>query len=413
MEGTAVIDDMALGVPTQAVTPGGGLRARAGFWLVAAVYALVMLGVTLPIPLYAFWAPRMGFGPFTTTLVFAVYALGTVLALMMFASLSDRAGRRPLLAAALLAATASTALFLVARDVGTLLAARFLCGLGTGVFTATATAALDELAGGRNARRTSIVSTAANMGGLGLGTVAAGLFAQYGADPTHLVFWVYLATLALAFLAVAVTPETVAVRRRPVLSVRRPTVPGKGSGRSEFLGAAAAILAAFAVSGLFSSLVPSFLREQLHVHNVAAIGGEVGLLFLVALIAQLAAPARWLSDRRPAPAFLVAGVAVFETGLWARSLPIFVVGTLLAGTGVGLAFRRGVGVTQRLADPLRRADLLSTYFLAAYTGTIVPTLALGLLDQALDQDIATLLLSIAVVASALATALTRPAAKNP
>ncbi|PJN10995.1 hypothetical protein CG723_08300 [Streptomyces sp. CB01635] len=35
----------------------------------AAVYAPVMLGGTLPIPLYALRAPQMGFGPFTTTMV--------------------------------------------------------------------------------------------------------------------------------------------------------------------------------------------------------------------------------------------------------------------------------------------------------------------------------------------------------
>ncbi|MFE3409993.1 MFS transporter [Streptomyces mirabilis] len=184
-----MIDDIASDVRAQAVPPVDGRRARAGFWLVAAVYTLVTLGGTLPIPLYALWAPRMGFGPFTTTLVFAVYALGTVLALMAFASLSDRVGRRPLLAAAVLATATSTALFLLADDVGTLLAARFLCGICTGVFTATATAALGELAGAEHTRRVPTVSTAANMGGLGLGTVVAGLFAQYGANPTHLVCW--------------------------------------------------------------------------------------------------------------------------------------------------------------------------------------------------------------------------------
>ncbi|GAA2428042.1 hypothetical protein GCM10010191_46260 [Actinomadura vinacea] len=267
-----MIDSITPDVRAQAVPPVDGRRARTGFWLVAAVYTLVMLGGTLPIPLYALWAPQMGFGPFTTTLIFAVYAVGTVLALMVFASLSDRVGRRPLLAAAVLAAAMSTALFLLADDVGTLLAARFLCGLGTGVFTATATAALGELAGTEHARRASTVSTAANMGGLGLGTVVAGLFAQYGANPTHLVFWVYLASLAPAFLAVIVTPETITARQRPTLSVRRPTFPDRRAARTEFLRAATAVLAAFAVSGLFSSLVPSFLREQLHVHNIAAVG---------------------------------------------------------------------------------------------------------------------------------------------
>ncbi|WP_208906122.1 hypothetical protein [Streptomyces melanosporofaciens] len=94
------------------------------------------------------------------------------------------------------------------------------------------------------------------------------------------------ASLAPALLALVVTPETVTARRRPTVSVRRPTVPGRPAARAEFLRAATAVLAAFAVSGLFSSLVPSFLRERLHVHNLAAVGAEVGLLFLIALAAQ-------------------------------------------------------------------------------------------------------------------------------
>ncbi|GHJ99392.1 hypothetical protein SY2F82_11900 [Streptomyces sp. Y2F8-2] len=56
-------DHIASDVRVRAVPPAGGRRSRAGFWLVAAVYAVVMLGGTLPIPLYVLWAPQMGFGP--------------------------------------------------------------------------------------------------------------------------------------------------------------------------------------------------------------------------------------------------------------------------------------------------------------------------------------------------------------
>jgi hypothetical protein len=84
-----------------------------------------------------------------------------------------------------------------------------------------------------------------------------------------------------------------------------------------------------------------------------------------------------------------------------------VAGTVFAGIGAGLVFRRGVAITARLADPYRRADLFASYFLAAYAGTIGPTLALGLLDQVINQNIATLLLAIGVGAIAMATTLTR------
>ncbi len=69
--------------------PVDGLRdrlrvsRRTAFWLVAGVCALVMLGGTVPVPLYSFWAPEFRFGAFTTTLVFAVYAMGTVVSLLL------------------------------------------------------------------------------------------------------------------------------------------------------------------------------------------------------------------------------------------------------------------------------------------------------------------------------------------
>lgn len=378
------------------------------------VYLVAMLGGTLPVPLYVLWAPRLAFGPFTTTLIFAVYALGVVISLMLFASMSDRSGRRPLLLASLVLAAASTVAFLLADDTAVLLVARLLSGLATGVVTATATAALEELAGPGRSRRATVTATAANLGGLGLGTIIAGVVAQFAADPVHLVFWIYLVALAPAAVVVVVLiPETITHPRRPSLTLRRPTVPTVSAGRAEFAGAAAAVFAAFAVNALFSSLVPGFLENELHVTSEAVVGGVVGLLFVTALIAQLSAPTGWLERRWIAAAFLVIGVAVFVAGLWTQSLTVFVAGTVLAGAGSGLAFRRGLAVTARLADPHRRADLTATYFLAAYAGNIVPTLALGGMDQVLNEKVATAILGAVIIAITVAAALGRSRVGHP
>jgi MFS family permease len=261
-----------------APTPNHGRSASAS-WSVAAVYALAMLGGTLPVPLYAFWAADLGFGPFTTTLIFAVYAVGVVVSLLLFAGVSDRSGRRPLALAALAVVALSTVTFLVAGQVVVLLVARFLSGLATGVVTATATAWLGELAGPGNARRATITATAVNLGGLGLGPLAAGLLAQFAPAPAHLVFWLYLGALVPAFIAVAVAPETVADRQPARVVVQRPAVPAESAGRREFATAAAGVFAAFAVNALFASLVPSFLHDALRVTGQAVAGGVVSLLF--------------------------------------------------------------------------------------------------------------------------------------
>ncbi len=325
----------------------GGLRngprvsRRTAFWFVAGVYTLVMLGGTVPVPLYSFWAPEFRFGPFTTTLIFAVYAMGTVVSLLFFAAASDRVGRRPLLLSALGAAAVSTGLFLGAKDVTVLLTARFVFGLATGVFTATATAALSELSDdpvGAPRPDASTVASAANAGGLGLGAVFAGIFAQEMRDPTHLVFWIYLAALLPAAVAVYLTPETVADQQRPILAVRRPALPAS-DGRGPFFSAAVAVFAAFAVAGLFSSLVPTFLQSDLKVTNHAVIGGEVALFFAAALAAQTAARGRALASRRLPGTGLAVGIIFVQAGLLTRSLPAFVVGTLVSGAAFGLVLR--------------------------------------------------------------------------
>ena len=164
------------------------------------------------------------------------------------------------------------------------------CG-GHGV-TGTATAALTELIPAPASRRASLMATAANMGGLGLGPLIAGLFAQYAPHPTTLVFAVYLVVLAAAGLCLLFVPETVSPRRRPALRFTGLGIPERG--RGEFIAAAAAAFSAFSILGLFSALAPTFLGVM-HEHNHATAGAVVFLLFAVGTVTQLVAsrfPAR-------------------------------------------------------------------------------------------------------------------------
>ena len=72
-------------------------------------------------------------------------------------------------------------------------------------------------------------------------------------DPTHLIFWVYLAFLLVALVVTVTVPEPVAEPRRPALSIRRPSLPAGRGARFSFFRVASAVFAAFAVAGLFSS----------------------------------------------------------------------------------------------------------------------------------------------------------------
>src|SRR5580693_1698662 len=336
---------------------GNGVQVsakRRGYRLTAAVLLVLMLGGTLPVPLYVLYEKQLGFGPLGVTVVFAAYVAGTLVALVALGDLSDHIGRKKVLAIAVACAAASTALFLVASGIGVLIAARVVSGVAAGFATGTATAALAELQPRGDHRAAAVVASGANMTGLGLGPLVAGLFAEYVAMPLHSVFWAYLGACALALAAVAVIPETVRHRDRRVSIRPRMAVPS-GLG-AVMLGACLGVFAAFSVLGLFSSLVPTFLHGVLGVHNLALIGGASFLIFVTAAISQA------VSARLPARRSVSAGVplllmclATLEAALFAKALWLFLIGTIAGGIAVGFIFRGGLSELNRLAEPRHRA----------------------------------------------------------
>lgn len=375
-----------------------------GFGRVAAAFFVIQVGGTLPVPLYVLWKDRLGFGTGTLTLIFAVYALGTLTSLLVLAPLSDQVGRRPALMTAVALAAASTVLFLAADAVAVLFVARFLSGMAVAMNTATGTAALRELAPPNRARRASVTATALNMGGLALGPLLAGVLAEYGADPTRLVFWVYLALLVPAAIAVATSSETVSRARRITVRPRGLAIPA--GARGEFAVAAATIFCAFTVLGLFSSLVPSFLVTSLREHDHAVAGGVSAAIFAVATAVQVVlgrlSPGEALRAGLPA---LVAGLVLIEGGLRTASLVVFLAGTATSGVGVGLSFMASTAIVNQIAPPARRAEVMAAYFASGYCGQTIPVVAIGATSAWIGTADATLGCAILTAALAAVTLL--------
>jgi MFS family permease len=366
------------GVP---VSPG-----RRGYVLMAGILLVMMLGGTLPIPLYVIYEKQLVFGSLGVTVVFAAYVVGTLFALVALGDLSDHVGRRKVLAIGVACAALSTVLFLVASGIGLLIVARIVSGLAAGFVTGTATAALAELQPRGDRQAAAVVASGSNQAGLGLGPLIAGIFAEYVAMPTRSVFWAYLGICALALAAVAVIPETVrnpdkVISLRPHLGVPPPM-------RAVMLGACLGIFAAFSVLGFFSSLVPEFLHGTLGVHNLALIGATVFLIFITSAISQAA------SARLPARRSLTAG----------------------GGVAVGFIFRGGLSELNRLAEPRHRAAVVSTFFAAAYLGLgLVPVLTglIGQLAGPVGATVCTSALAAALVLVALIVVLRSFGTKRP
>jgi MFS family permease len=376
-----------------------GAHGEAGFWGVAGMVFVIQAGGTIPVPLWVIWQSRLGFATGTLTLVFAVYSVGTLASLLLIAPLSDRVGRRPVLVLAVALAAASTVLYLVADSVLLLCLARFVSGMAVALTAAAGAAALRELEPGSRARRAALTTAAATMGGLALGPLLAGFTAEYARDPLRLVFWIYLALLIPALIAVLHAKETVPSDRHASWRPGRIALPRD---RSAFALAATTTFCAFTLLGLYSSLVPSFLRSGLHERNHAVAGVIVSMMFFVGALTQLIlsriSPRQALSWGLPA---LLVALTLIEVALWGASLGILVAGTIAGGVAVGLLFMGSLAIVNQIAEPERRAQVLAAYFLCTYAGLAVPAIAVGKATDWVGADKATLYCAVAIAALAL------------
>jgi MFS family permease len=331
-----------------------------------------------------------------------------IVALFFAGHVSDWLGRRRALVPAVLTSVASAVVFLLWRDLPGLVVGRVLSGLSVGVVTATATAYLAELDLGAHPGaapgRARVLATTANLGGLGLGPIVAGVLAVTVDAPLTVPFVVFGALLAIAAIGVALAPETVTPpQTRPAYRPQRVAVPAEARGR--FLGAAAGGFVALSAFGLFTSLAPSFLAGTLGDTSHALAGVPAFAAFTAAVAAQLAAGGRDVRHLlATGMATLSAGIVLVVAATWEPSLALFLAGGLIAGAGAGLLFKGGIVTVADLAAPERRAEALAGFFLAGYAGMSVPVLGLGILGQFVAPKVALLafagLLLAAIAASA-------------
>jgi hypothetical protein len=374
-------------VPLRGADPAHPAVARYGaaFWWIAFVFVTGMAFSTVPTPLYPLYQVRDGFSTFTVTIVFAAYTVGVLTSLMLAGHLSDLVGRRKVLLAALGLELAAAVLFLAEPPLAVLLVARLITGLGVGMLTPTATAHLQELHQashpGASAQRFEIVSTAANIGGLGVGPLIAGVLAQYVTAPLRLPYLVFAVLLLMSLAAVALAPETVG--QRSSMRAYRPLRITVGEGdTASYVGAAAAGVASFAVFGLFTSLAPAFVGGTLHDSSRALAGVIVFTVFAAAAAAQtLTSPLTALARRSIGLLAQAAGVTVLAVGMHTANLALFLIGGIVANMGAGVLFKSAVGAVAAMAAPATRGEALASLFLISFVGMAVPALGIGVAER--------------------------------
>ena len=368
-------------------------KTRLAFGMLAYAFAAIMVGTTLPTPMYALYGEQMHFAVLTTTVIYATYAGGVLFALLAFGRWSDAIGRRPVLLAGVVFAVASAAVFLVAHSVSMLLVGRVLSGLSAGIFTGTATAAVIEAAPENWRTRAAAAATVANIGGLGTGPLLAGLLVEYAPAPLHLSFIVHIVLALVAGAAVLIVPET--SQHTGSIGVQRLSVPAEV--RAVFVIAALAAFAGFAVTGLFTAVAPSFLSQVVGITNHAVAGLIACSIFAASAVAQVAA--RTMNPQRAVAigcAILVVGMVILAVALHFSSLAGLIAAAVVSGIGQGISFSRGLAAVAERTPPGRRAEVSSTYFVVAYVAISLPVVGEGLAARRWGLQTAGVTFAIAV-----------------
>lgn len=185
-----------------------------GFWFAAVAFTVLMAFGTEPTPLWPMYQARDGFGTTTVTVAFAMMIVGATAGFLTLGHLSDRLGRRRIVVPALAVAIVAALVYLIWPELPGLLVGRFLNGVGVGLMASTATMYLHDLYQQEHPDRPGsavpgAVAAAANLGGLALGPLTAGLIAQWAPDPLTTTQAVFAVALSVSLVLVLATPETV------------------------------------------------------------------------------------------------------------------------------------------------------------------------------------------------------------
>lgn len=358
---------------------------------IAAAFGIIAIGFassTLVTPLYAFYQQRFPFSVATLTVIYAAYVIGNLIGLLFLGRMSDRLGRRPVAFAALAMIALTTVLFLSARSVDWLIAGRIASGLAVGLGSGTGTAWLVDLHPNDNGKAT-LLATQANLGGVGIAPLIAGLLAAFAPRPLLLPFAVFIAAAVIAVTLVWVAEET--VDRQPLRPEHfKPRLALPTGSRAAFVAPALTAFVTFSFVGFYASLMPTILADAMRVHNPAVGGAILAELFGIAVLG--ATLTRNMGSRLSmlcGLSSIMPSLALLVLAQTYQSLPLLICGTACGGVTVALGHRGALAVVNQIAPPASRAGLASIYFVTCFFGNSLPIMAVGILSTLYDPITAT------------------------
>ncbi|MDQ0793304.1 MFS transporter [Streptomyces sp. B1I3] len=360
-------------------SPRTSTSRRLPFAVYASILIALLAASSAPTPLYPHYQAQWQLSALDITVVFSAYALALLIALLTTGTLSDHVGRRPVLLGALALQVASMALFATAGGLTTLIVARVLQGVATGVATSAAGAALLDLEDPARPGRPALANSIAPVTGMAVGVLAATLMVRFAPVPTITVYAALTAVFAAQAIALVSTSET--VRRRPgALRSTRPHLAMPPAAAHTLLLHGAGVVAVWALGGFYSSLGPGFTRL------ISPGGPEYagGLVFFT--LTAVAAPTVYFTRGMRADVSALLGscavipAAALTLGALHLAGPVLLfAGAALAGFGFGAVSQGAVRAAVDSVPAREKGGTLASYYVLSYLAMSLPAIGAGAL----------------------------------
>jgi MFS family permease len=367
-------------VPAVDAAPAGRrfvLPRRVAFAGTAVGFTTIYLAAGVLTPLLVVYKEQWGVPAALLTVAFAAYAIGFLIAALTFGSLSDHIGRRPVLVAALIVQVAATVLFLIAPDIGWVIAGRIVQGLASGGATAAFTASLVELAPHGRKSLGTILGSVGLTGGLAIGSLLAGVVIELTPLANAFVFSALLVLTIIGAFMAFLSPETVSRAPGAVRSlIPRIAIPRVV--RRDFLAAAPVVAAVWMLAGLSGGLAPNLVRSTFHV-NSGVLDGLAGFIAPAMSVVTGFLFSR-LSSRlamRIGTLSAILGSLAIIVGVLVGSLGLMFIGQAIAGVAFGASFTAALNIITPRTAPHERAGVIAGIYVVSYTAFGLPIVLEG------------------------------------
>lgn len=390
-------------------------RRRFVAYVVSTVaFLIVMAASGAPSVLLAEYQHAWHFPDAALTAAFAIYALALVVALTLLGSLSDHVGRRPVAIGALMLTAVTMVLFLFATDVITLIVARGVQGVATGLATVAFSAWITELASAGRRKQAETLVAVSSAGGLGIGVVVAGAVVQFAADPEILLFATTLVAVLVAAIILLTAPETATRRTGTAFNLLPRLRLDREVGR-RLARFAPALIGIWMSAGLVLGLGASLSRSTLHLGNGVLAAVVVATQPLTATLFSLIIAPRLKSRRLLAFGLsaVVLGVAAEACAFLTGLAVVEIMGAFVTGLGFGAVM---TGVLMDLVPRVSvrdRAAFFAVFYLIGYLPYGCSAIAAGALSDAIGLPLAATVYAAAIVVMALVALVLLPSGRGP